>query len=527
MNAGVFPKSESTGRLFTEGERAWIGQRDVALSRPELRWKEEALYFSLAAEAAGEDLLLSVRAAGDAERDKGTESIFVKRCLSLFPKLKMEEFRSDRALPRSRRDAFRVLLTHLGEPGIEETPYYRYFAGEPESAGLLRAAAGQSFCRDGVLLREMPYEGQDPVMSYSGIEEYLKCHFKFFANRLLKAKEDPSGDLGGSSVGTFIHSLLELLLRGAEEEGKTLGDLSEEEVRARSEKITRDLFTAWFGEEIAPELKYQLDLVVRDAFAIVKILWKESQITSFTPVLFEQNLSDLPESYRIELPDGRKLVLSGIIDRVDRYRAADGTDYVRVVDYKTGSHDFDLKEVASGLNLQMLLYLFALWGKPVPLRNETITPQPAGVLYVNGKLKEEKRIEDRERVLVQTEDILPLQRAGLFVNDPELLAAQDPEGEGRFIPVWYKKKKDSLNLVTAKQLGSLKKKVEKDIAVLVRDLCAGRIEAKRLAKNPRDPRGDTCTWCPYMALCKRDDAAWRGYTPVNGPEDIFGKEEDA
>ena len=49
----------------------------------------------------------------------------------------------------------------------------------------------------------------------------------------------------------------------------------------------------------------------------------------------------------------------GTVDRVDTMELG-GKTYIRVVDYKTGSKKFDLREVYYGLDCQMLLYLFTL-----------------------------------------------------------------------------------------------------------------------------------------------------------------------
>ncbi|MBP5288989.1 MAG: PD-(D/E)XK nuclease family protein [Clostridia bacterium] len=524
MNAGVFPRGETPGRLFSDVDRDWIYARGYALSHPELRRKEEAFYFASATQIPREEMLLSWRANGDAARDKGSESVFVKRCRALFPELPETVFWSGDALPKTKRDAFRLLLAHLDDPDIAKTELFRYFAQGEEKERLMTAAAGQSFCRDTELKTEKPYESGDLFLSYSGIEEYTRCRFKFFADRLLKAKEDPSGDLGVAPVGTFIHAMLEELLRGVAEEGAVLGDLSEKEVLDRADRIRQKLFDAWFGKELSPSLARQLALVTRDALSIVRILWREAKVSAFRPVLFEQSLTDLPDPYKIPLPDGRDLVLVGFIDRVDLYRNSKGEDYVRVVDYKSGAHSFKLSDLASGLDLQMLLYLFALWDKPVPVPGETVCPKPAGVLYVTGVLKEEKKIDEEDLSRLRTEDVLPLQRSGLFVDDPELLAAQDPEGKGRFLPVLYQNKKDSPGLVTARQLGRLKHKVEKELAALSGDILAGKIEARRMVRGGQDP----CQWCPYLPLCKRSPGAKRyGAGKISSMEELLGEEEEA
>ncbi len=49
----------------------------------------------------------------------------------------------------------------------------------------------------------------------------------------------------------------------------------------------------------------------------------------------------------------------GTVDRVDTMELG-GKTYIRVVDYKTGTKKFDLREVYYGLDCQMLLYLFTL-----------------------------------------------------------------------------------------------------------------------------------------------------------------------
>ena len=63
----------------------------------------------------------------------------------------------------------------------------------------------------------------------------------------------------------------------------------------------------------------------------------------------------------MELSDsqGHTVRIVGAVDRVDAMTLGD-TTYLRIVDYKTGTKKFDLREVWYGLDCQMLMYLFTL-----------------------------------------------------------------------------------------------------------------------------------------------------------------------
>ncbi|MDE6726514.1 MAG: PD-(D/E)XK nuclease family protein [Oscillospiraceae bacterium] len=87
----------------------------------------------------------------------------------------------------------------------------------------------------------------------------------------------------------------------------------------------------------------------------------------------------------IKLDDGTEVTVQGIIDRVDMFKA-DTNDsgkpiaYIRVVDYKSSVHSFDLHNAQNGINIQMLLYLFAL--QSANENNPTLELRPGGVNYI-------------------------------------------------------------------------------------------------------------------------------------------------
>lgn len=74
----------------------------------------------------------------------------------------------------------------------------------------------------------------------------------------------------------------------------------------------------------------------------------------------------------ITTEDGRKVEITGKIDRIDLAKDATGK-YIRIIDYKSSAKDINLNEVLAGLQLQLITYLDAVCEEKDVI--------PAGVLY--------------------------------------------------------------------------------------------------------------------------------------------------
>ena len=79
----------------------------------------------------------------------------------------------------------------------------------------------------------------------------------------------------------------------------------------------------------------------------------------------------------LKAENGIKIHIDGKIDRIDLV-TIDGKDYVRIVDYKTGTKQFKLSEVYSGINMQMLIYLLTVCKNGIQ-NHKALTP--AAILY--------------------------------------------------------------------------------------------------------------------------------------------------
>jgi ATP-dependent helicase/DNAse subunit B len=151
-------------------------------------------------------------------------------------------------------------------------------------------------------------------------------------------------------------------------------------------------------------------------------------------------------------------------------------------------------------------------------------PKPAGVLYLNGLSSSFVCDTPEEEDKVNADPFLSLSREGLMVDDKDLLAAQDPEGMGEFIPVAWNKEKvtGAGNLISLENLGKLKKKVEKDFARLAENLKEGQIAVSPLVS--RSGHVNPCQWCDFFPVCKRKKEEVRPYRTRISKSELFEEE---
>ena len=155
----------------------------------------------------------------------------------------------------------------------------------------------------------------------------------------------------------------------------------------------------------------------------------EMRNSDFSPIDYELKFGfdgDLPP---VRCAEGEDAVyLSGTADRVDGYIKG-GRLYVRVMDYKSGYKSFSLSDVWNGLNLQLIIYLFAIEREGLERYRHKLAAdldgiEAAGVLYIPARdevmdLDADEPDEDKLRALKDK----ALRRSGLVSDDLTLLEA--------------------------------------------------------------------------------------------------------
>ena len=185
----------------------------------------------------------------------------------------------------------------------------------------------------------------------------------------------------------------------------------------------------------------------------------------------------------------------------------DGKLYLRVVDYKTGRKEFRLSDVRMGLDIQMLLYLFTLQAEGE--RHFGMPVEPAGVLYFPARdeiLSAERNISPE---LLAAKRAGELHRCGLLLRDPEVLRAMEHEALERpvYLPMNVDKAGDlSGSLASARQLGQLRRYVDRLLHRITREIRDGNIDADPVFQTPSQ---GACRYCQWAGACHFEDGHGR------------------
>lgn len=360
-------------------------------------------------------------------------------------------------------------------------------------------------------LAEDIYKG-DMQTSQSRIENYVNCSFDYHCKYILKLAEKKTADFQFNDIGNFIHNILEKFMATITDENGFHSEIEDSEVVKLVDEVVSEYVCLIFGKENVQSARL-LNLVKRlrrTTLLLVRNILAEFRQSDFVPTFFElpifKGVENGIQPYEIELEDGSKLCLRGYIDRVDTYKKGDDV-YVRIVDYKSGDKKFSFSDVEKGLNIQMLLYLFAVWNtkeewfkKRINCKGEIL---PAGILYYVAKAPLIDINSEEEFDSVYDNALKDISKSGLLVRDVDVLRAMDKDMKGLYIP--FKTNKDGSlaktdYLITIEEFGNLANQIEDILKKIGSDIKSGKIEAKPIDE---DPQKTPCRFCRMKPICRR------------------------
>lgn len=168
-------------------------------------------------------------------------------------------------------------------------------------------------------------------LSYSSMDNYYKCPFKYYIANVLKL------DIFEEKFSTYLGSLFHYVLEKSLENNTNIDILIDEFIN-KSDKILTDK-ELFFIEKIKEDMVYSLEFIK-----------EHNNHSNLKKTLFENNFE--------VVKDGEFTVtFKGIVDKI-MYKEQDDNTILMIVDYKTGNADIDLRKNIYGLSLQLPIYLY-------------------------------------------------------------------------------------------------------------------------------------------------------------------------
>ena len=364
-------------------------------------------------------------------------------------------------------------------------------------------------------------------ISPSQLEKYYTCRYGYFLQYVLGLKPRRRAELSADQSGTLMHWVLQMALDPhpvADNPCAGLRPFLELDDAAMADLAAAlvDEYARRYLPEDTARFAYLLSRLKKSMTSLLCYLRDEQNQSQFKPVACELKIGrgeDAVPGQVYRLSDGRTVQLVGTVDRADEWIEDDGTRWVRVVDYKTGSKKLDLKEVYCGLDCQMLLYLFSLTRDS---GGRFTGAQPAGVLYLLADPAPQTLPRGQAARAVE------YQLDGLVRDEQKIFDAMDADETGKYLPFGYRNgapspyQKDKR--ADSAKLSRIQLHLDDLVTQMGEQLYGGQIDAEPLVvSSSKSP----CTWCDYSFICCHEtglheralEAPAKPFEPEEEPEE--------
>ncbi|MDO4530344.1 MAG: exodeoxyribonuclease V subunit gamma, partial [Bacillota bacterium] len=523
VNEGVLPAPATAQGIFTETEREHISACGTELAgggKRKLFEENYLIYRGLTKPSRG--LWLTYAAADSEGKELSPSSLTenlqkLDEALSIQP---MPPFVLEETAPEA---AFHLLGGEMRKHS-EKTPIsplwmdiYSFFEENDawsHRLKLLKSGIGKTGKPERLSPRTAKaLYGKNILSSVSRLERFAGCPFSFFAEYGLKAEERRLYQLHSPDLGSLFHEVLELFSNRLEEDNIPWSSLTKEQSEALVHRCV-DEAAPRLGDRILLESAANQYLIRRLKRISAKAVWaliRHIQMGDFIPSGYEVGFGiheKLPPIV-IELKDGGSLILNGKIDRVDLLDA-EGTHYVKIIDYKSGSKVFSFQDIYYGLQLQLLIYLDAYLKHHQKTGTEW---KPGGVFYFRIKepalaLYQEHSAEEIEQMLYEK-----MKMSGLLLENDRIIEgldhtlkaenATDFSGTSAIVPIGFTKTgglSSTSNLASEEQYAAILDFVTRRTKELGEAMKAGIITPAPFLDGERNP----CSYCKYRSICRHD-----------------------
>ena len=510
LNDGVFPSSNKDEGFLNDSDREILKQDGIELANGTIDNLYEDKFNIYKAFTTAEEKLYLSYSSSDKDGKSLRPSVLISQIKKMFPKMKEESDVINKKYEIvNKKVTYEELIENIAKiknkEKIDEIWYqiYNYYKGQEEwNKKLTSDMQGLNYTN---LPEKIKQENIDKLYgntlktSISRLEKYRGCPFSYYLQYGLKLKEKETLKVQSFNTGSFMHETIDSFFKVVREEDINLAEIEEDKILEIVSNIIDEslnlnknfIFTATAKYKvlvrrlkriIAKALKYIIITIVNSDFEVSGTEVEFGEKGKYEPII-------------LELDNGKKIEITGKIDRIDTAKNEDGK-YLRIIDYKSSAKNIDLNEVYAGLQIQLLTYTDAI------CRKEDI--MPAGIFYFS--LLEQMANADKRLNEDEIEEMIRknFKMKGLIIADVKIIKMNDntlKSGTSNLVPAGITAKGEIspryTNGVKQEDFKVLQEYIYKTIKDISKEILSGKIDLKPYNKQGKTP----CEYCEYKAIC--------------------------
>ena len=503
-NDGIIPGSSGSGGLLSDMERGFLLEAGIELApTPRQKGFEERIYLYMNMTQPLEKLCISyAQMSGKGETLR--PSYLIREVEKMYTDASVINVEDDilMHMVESRESGLKLLSVLLREYAagllvrdIEREALLvqlcKTYMKEPEFHELLSAAFYEYSA--GQLSEDISKRlfGEILHTSVSRLEQFAACAYAHFLKYGLKLSEEESYTFEAVDLGNLFHETLYRFGKHMTEGEYTWITCPKEEADAFIDK-TVDEFAAEYGDTVL------YDTARNEA---VKERAKHILKTTVEHLSFQlkQGLFE-PVCYEMPIFTKGDVELYGKIDRVDVAKE-DGKVYVKIIDYKSGNHEFDPARLFYGLDLQLAVYMNAAVEREEKLNpGKEVVPSALFYYQVEDPVLEGTTQDSEEVRMEKLRE--KLQVTGVIREEDRVLELLDESQVENSLVIPVKRKKDggltsSSKTESPERFDLIGKFASQKVAEIGTQIKAGHIGVKPMV----DGRKSACDYCAYKSVC--------------------------
>ena len=510
LNDGVFPSTNREEGFINDTDREILKDKGITLAKTtKENIYEENFNIYRAFTTAEQSLYLSY-SGSSSDGNALKPSTLIYKIKKIFNNLqeKSDIIKRENIIT-NKKATFELLLTNLRDfnEGKEISSIwfdvYKIYSNDSEwKEKLEKSIKAQNYTNQPEKITKENLEkmyGDTIFTSISRLEQYRKCPFSFYLKYGLNINEKDTFQIQSIDTGTFMHETIDSFFGKVQDENINIKEITDEKLEKIVKEIIEEKLKLNKNYIFTSSAKFRTltARLIRVLIKSMKYIVESIRKSDFEILGHEIEFGKVGEypAIEIKLDDGKKVEITGKIDRVDVLKTEDG-QYVRIIDYKSSVKDIDLDEVMAGLQIQLLTYMDAI--------TKIEDFMPAGILYFNliePVIKANRNTTDED---IEEQIRKQFKMRGIVLSDINIVKKMDKDlekGASNIVPVYIDSKgnisgakSSSANIDEFNKLQEYTIKTLKEIS---KEIFEGNIDIKPYYKNTKTG----CDYCGYKAIC--------------------------